>query len=482
MGLHAGDSLRLTPADLLAKAAVNNLDLEVQMLERQMSEDREIIAGEDMVPVFFVDTGFDSSDRRLNQREFLGAGQIREFREDRLNISTGVEGMMEAGTRYQLRTGTSRIKNSSNAAATAPFRPEYQSVTTLSVTQPLLQGRGREVTLAPQRVQRTETMAVTWENRGVFEQVAARILSASWENHFAWENIRVKEEALELAQTLLQENRRRVEEGMMADIDVTQAEVRVAEAREELIEARALYRQRQNMLWDLTHREPRLDRTPIEVVGLETALPEPVLERMDLVQTMRTRNPIYQSQLARAEGEDVRLLFAENLALPQLDLTGSLGYNGLEETFGESIRDYGDRDRPDWGLGLSLRMPLDRSVDQARVREARAGKRQALLQIRRTEMELYTVLENLLHDIEDARERVGLVNESVRLAEEALRGEQRRLDSGLTTTYNVLNQQRELSLVRTRALSAEVALQRTLIDVHLLQGILSEKMGFTFTP
>ena len=72
-----------------------------------------------------------------------------------------------------------------------------------------------------------------------------------------------------------------------------------------------------------------------------------------------------------------------------------------------------------------------------------------------------------------------LIKDSVRLASEALVAEQRRLDKGMTTNYEVLNQQRELSFSQTEGLAAEVEVQKAWIQLLLfLQGKLSEEMGF----
>ena len=474
--------LELTPRDLLFRAFTKNLDLQVQLLEVDISRDREIIAGEDLVPQFTVRLSRDSSQSALNQREFFGAGGIRIFEEDAWSAGAGVSALMPYGTLVELETNSTRLKNSTNRRPDSPFFPEVQSSARVVLTQPLLRGRGSDFVLAPLRLQESTTRATEWDTRASFEQIAAQLLLTAWENQFALDNIRVKEEAVELAQTLARENRRRVEEGMMADIDVTQAEVRVAEAREELIRARSLYRERQDVLWNLTSDEGDLDRIPIRVVGLEEALPELETERVNLLRTMLERNPIYRGALAQAEAENIRVAFAENLQLPQIDLRASLGYNGLDDGWAGSISDFGDRSGPDWSLGLTATLPLDRRVDRARLREAQRGKRQTLLSIKRTERDLYVTLDQVLLNLRDAEERMELVRESVRLAEEALRAEERRLESGLTTTFNVLNQQRELSQAQSRALAAEVDWQRSKLDLRLMQGNLSESLGFAFNP
>jgi outer membrane protein TolC len=69
----------------------------------------------------------------------------------------------------------------------------------------------------------------------------------------------------------------------------------------------------------------------------------------------------------------------------------------------------------------------------------------------------------------------------VRLAEEVLQAEERRLAHGLTTSYNVLNQQRDLSFARTRALATEVELFRAVTQLYVVMGTLSQALNFDVT-
>lgn len=100
---------------------------------------------------------------------------------------------------------------------------------------------------------------------------------------------------------------------------------------------------------------------------------------------------------------------------------------------------------------------------------------------KQTEVQLLILLDNSMNEVEAARERISFARDSVRLAEEALLAEERRLASGLTTSYNVLNQQRDLSFAKTRALASEVELFRSIAQLYVVTGSLSEKLNFDVT-
>ena len=131
------------------------------------------------------------------------------------------------------------------------------------------------------------------------------------------------------------------------------------------------------------------------------------------------------------------MVFAENQLLPQLDLELSFGYNGLGGDFSDSFSDFGRDKDPDWSVGLLFSVPLNRDAERARLREARRTKEQALITAKQTETQLLVLVDNSLGEIESARERIEIVQESVELARDALRAEERRLASGLTTKLTV---------------------------------------------
>src|SRR5690606_38079804 len=116
------------------------------------------------------------------------------------------------------------------------------------------------------------------------------------------------------------------------------------------------------------------------------------------------------------------------------------GYNGLNDSFRESYANYGVDKDPDWSVGLVFSVPLSRRAEKAQLRTSRRSQEQALLAAKQAEIQLLVLLDNSVSEVESARERIGFANETVRLEEEAFHAEGRRLNSGLTTSFNVATQ------------------------------------------
>jgi len=264
----------------------------------------------------------------------------------------------------------------------------------------------------------------------------------------------------------------------MSPIDVTQAEARRAEAMEEVVSARVFLKERTNRLLSLTQREFKSSEA-VEITGsVDELIPNVELENVKLARRALTENASFLAIRKQAEAEDIRLDYAKDQALPQLDLEASLGLNGLGEGFEDSFGDYGSENRgPDWSVGVTFSVPLDRKAERAQVRISKRAKAQAIMEVKQAEIDLLVELENAIEGYEASLERTGFVKEAVRLAEEGLRSEQSRLASGVTTSYNVLNQQRDLSFARTRALAVDVESFSALVQLYLILGSLSDTLN-----
>ncbi|MFQ3270675.1 MAG: outer membrane protein TolC, partial [Lentimonas sp.] len=464
----------------------HNFSVQIGRMEVENSEDRVDIALGAFAARATTSARYSKSESAQNRQEQAATNTAESIYEEEVaSLEMSLEDRYAYGTSVALTTSTNRIENSSNDRANvfggSTFRPEYQSRSQLRVVQPLLKNRGVEVNLAATNLARSEVLGASYQLRSEFEKMIAQVLIAYAETEFGIANLRVKKDAVELADGLIVENRRRVEEGMMSPIDITQAQARRAEAQEEVVGARTFLAERRNRLLELTGSNYTFGqevRIGSSVAGL---LEVPAEERLDLAREMLEMNPIYRAAMNRVGEEGIRVTYAENQLLPQLDLEATIGYNGLEDSFVNSYGNYGDRDSPDWSVGLVLSMPLDRTADRAQVSVAKRVQRQALMTAKQTEIQLLVLLDNSVREVEAGRERIGIVKESVRLAEEVLQAEERRLAHGLTTSYNVLNQQRDLSFARTRALATEVELFRAVTQLYVVMGTLSQALNFDVT-
>jgi len=481
------------PINWVLRGLENNFGLQIEQTDLLNSEDRVEVTLGQFVTRFVTQTRYSRSERRQNRTDYLATNQVANiFDEELLEMRVGFERVFSTGTRASISNVAQQRENPTtrraaqidlstiaDPTAIGPlFSPEYQTTTVLNVTQPLLQGRGKRGTLAENRLAELGVEEAQLRVRAAAERLVGQILVTYGEVVFARENLKVKKDAVKLAEDLVNENRRRVEEGMMSPIDVTQAEARRAEAMEEVVSARVFLKERTNRLLSLTQREFKSSEA-VEITGsVDELIPNVELENVKLARRALTENASFLAIRKQAEAEDIRLDYAKDQALPQLDLEASLGLNGLGEGFEDSFGDYGSENRgPDWSVGVTFSVPLDRKAERAQVRISKRAKAQAIMEVKQAEIDLLVELENAIEGYEASLERTGFVKEAVRLAEEGLRSEQSRLASGVTTSYNVLNQQRDLSFARTRALAVDVESFSALVQLYLILGSLSDTLN-----
>jgi outer membrane protein TolC len=466
-----------TLQDLLLQALQANLEIQARRMEPQIADDRITGALGSFDPYFSFGALYEESERALNQKDFLSTGQIsRIYQENNERFQASFGGRLSTGTMYEVLVDNARLDNTYNRQAISLYGPEFQSNMVLRLTQPLLRDFGSKANLAEVRLARNARNVSESEFRASVLRVIGQTMSAYFEAVFAQENIRVKDQAIALAENLRRENARRADEGKMASIDVIQAQARVSEAKEERLLAQNLLTQRRNTLKELTKAEFDFD-SPVMIFATENMqLPLPDLDRDTILSTVFVKNPSYLAAVESAKAEDIRLAYAKNQRWPRVDLKATYGYNGLGYDTSDSFDDFSDRTQPDWSVGVAVTIPIANRTARGRFGEAQKRQIQAALNVKRAEVTILSAVDTAMRDIDAARERVALVKDTVNLAKSALDAEVRRLDSGLTTSYNVLSLQKELSQARSRELATIVDLNKAITTLLLLEGTLAEKM------
>lgn len=469
----------LTLHDLIVDAINNNLEIKAKRLDPVIQSNRLLSARGAFDPSWVLGYNFSDSERAQNQREsmmFAGLpGGLPIFKERSLHLESGIAGKVTTGAQYQLLTSTDRLKNTVNSTL-GRFFPEYQSNTTLTLVQPLLKDFGSNANLAEIRLQTSARKASRYEMESTVLKVLRDVSSAYFEMVFAQENIRVKQEAVNVAKKLVEENTRRYEEGRMAPIDVTQAKGRVAEALEELLLANNFLAQRRNTLQELTRERFDPSETRFTVDPAFMLQKAPAVNRAEARATMFRKNPSFLASLEVAKGEEYRIIDARNQTKPRVDLKASVGMNGLRGDFYDSYANYQNRTQPSWGAGLMVNIPIGNHLARGRLAESLNRKSQAGLNVQKTELTLDSAFDSALRDIANATERVKLVGDSVRLARAAAEAETLRLASGKTTSYNVSQTLRDLSQAASRELASFVDLNKALIQFEFIVGTLPEHL------
>jgi outer membrane protein len=384
-------------------------------------------------------------------------------------LGPGLTGYLPTGLRYQLNGFVARSEFD------PPGLEQFRSGTGINLRQPLLRDFWTDAPRTQIALNRKNVEFSEWAFRRQVMQTLTAVEQAYYNLIFARESVKVQEMALELAERLLLENRRRVEVGQMAPLEVQQAESQMAANEALLIETRRSAEAQHNLLKNLvTDNYTDLHRVQLDPV--ERLIPLPA--DFDLAESWRraiAMRPDLQQLRIDLERQNIRLRFQRNQIFPALDLVGSYGYNGLNTSYGSALDDLARRENPRYSYGVILSVPLGNREARNRLRASQAEKQQRLLQYKQLEQNILVEVDDAVRLAQSAFQRVQATRKAREFAETALEAEQRRLEAGKSTSFFVLQFQRELTSARFEEIRALAEYNNALAQLAFREGTTLER-------
>lgn len=289
---------------------------------------------------------------------------------------------------------------------------------------------------------------------------------------YAEESVKVQEKALELAERSVAENRRRVEVGALAPLDEKQAEAEAAARRADLLDAQATRDNQQRAMKGLLS-DNYDDWKEAHIVPTESLSAAP--QNFDLQESWRrgmTTRPDLLATRIGLENLERQLKYQRNQLFPQLDLVGDIGYTGSDNEYRGALRQVRRTDNPYYSYGAQLTIPLGNVGARNSLKSLKVTKEQADLGLKQKEQDVLIQIENSISTARTSLERVDATRQARLYAEEALKAEQMKLEKGKSTSFIVLQLQRDL----TSARSGEI---RALADYNIALATLAANEGST---
>ena len=286
------------------------------------------------------------------------------------------------------------------------------------------------------------------------------------------ENVKVQEKATQLAEQLYKENRKRVEVGVMAPLDEKQAESQAASARANLLSAQRAVEMSQNVLKTLiTDNYGELHDVDL-VAGENLTAPRQYFNVKESWMLGLTERPDLLQAKLDLERAGVELKYLKNQVYPQLDAFGTYGRSGTSTDYGGVLNNISGGDLPFWVVGGQLTIPLSNVQARNRYKAGKVTVEQAVLSLKRMEQIIMVQIDDGIKSAQAAFERVDATRQARLYAEAALDAEQKKLESGKSTSFFVLQLQRDL----TSARSEEI---RALTDFNKALATLAQREGST---
>jgi outer membrane protein len=340
----------------------------------------------------------------------------------------------------------------------------------ISVRQPVLRGFGLDGTHTRVRIAR-ESAEASWQGfRARVMDTVQSTIAAYQSLYFAQENLRIAERNRDLAVQLLKDNRKRVETGAMAPLDIVQAESEAALREVSVISARALLKQAQNGLKQLVWDNPE----SVLDLNLKILPPEePSYFDPDLARDYQLAVENLPEYISTESGLRIRqwqVREARRNALPQLDLTGSYGHVGIRDELNDSLSDAFGNGEKSYSVGAVLSIPFPNRSRSAERTQAYLRRNQAKMELTQLEQSIRIELDNASTQLTADWERIQAARKARELSEKSLKAEEKKLQAGTSTTFVVLRLQGDLAIAEIRETNALADYSVSLARYHRARG------------
>ena len=374
----------------------------------------------------------------------------------------------------------------------AEINPSGSGSFTLNITQNLLQGFGRAVNERNIKIARNNREISDLVFRAQVITTVSAIINLYWDLVSFNEDVKVKQQALTLNEKLLSDNKKQVEIGTLAPIEIVRAEAEVARAQQDLTVAETRVLLQETILKNALSRtgvaSPSISEARIICTDRMSAPgTEAIQPLQDLVaDALQSRPELVQGRI-QLQNSHIGLKGSRSQLLPVLNGFVSLANNGLAGDpnvyppppdytralpdpffvggFGSVLRQMFARNFPDYAAGIQLNIPLrnrqaraDMTTDQLQIRQQEIG-------LRRLENQIRVEVQNALIGVQQARVAYQAALKSRVLQEQTLDAEQKKLALGASTIFNVILVQRDLAQAQSSEVNTLSAYSKAKVEL-----------------
>jgi outer membrane protein TolC len=386
------------------------------------------------------------------------------------------------------------------------YSPQFNSNFKATLNQHLLQGAGIWVNkrFVYQAYNNRRITDSTFRQQLLY--TVNQVEDIYWGLVNAYEDVQAKERALEQSSKLASDNRKQLEIGTLAPLDVVNADSTVATDKQNLISSQSALNYQQQIMKQAIARnlnDPALVAAaiiPTDRVSIEE-IPEEKQSVDELVQKAFTNSPVLEQATLTLKNDEISLRGAKNGLLPTVDVYGYLAGNGISGKqnpncalspfgcsttlqtggYGTAVNNAFNNTSPDKGVGFNVTIPI-------RNRTAQALQAQALIEYRQAELkleQLYTQIRisvvNAQFALTNDRAQVKAAMAARDFNQQSLDAEVKKLHLGASTTANVLQQQRNLSQAENALLQAKATYAKDRAGLYQTLASTLEHYGINLT-
>jgi outer membrane protein len=504
----------LTLRDALSMALANNKDIEVARENVRIAEFDLLGAHGAYDPRFSMSSFYERIENPISS--FLSGGQNGSTIQSDYAGSVRLEGQSpKLGGSYRLDFSSIRLTTNNEFVA---LNPQYPTSMSFTYTQPLWRGlkidnSRRQIEIARKNLSLTDAQ---FRQRAI--DTITNVQRAYWDLVFALRSLQVQRDAVTVAQTQLTHNKRLVQEGQLAPIDIVAAEAQISTYEQGVFSALEEVSRSENYLKHLIAENQSSPMWMESIVPSDPVdLQVPSVSLPDALQTAKENRPELQQANVVKEINEIDERFFKNQTKPAVDLVGTYGINGLAgavstagvnpftasslqvrqrvdelsaiagldplpivppQTFspdllggyGQSLQNLLANRYSNFRVGVQISLPLRNRTAEAQLGRSLVEGERIATQREQLEQAIQVDVRNALQSMRSAEARLRAAVATREANEQQFASEQRKLDAGQSTTFLVLERQTALTNARGLELKAQTDLNKAIADLQRATG------------
>jgi HAE1 family hydrophobic/amphiphilic exporter-1 len=504
----------LSLREAISMALENNKDIEVARENVRIAE-FDLLGSQGVYdPRLTTGAFYERAENPISS--FLSGGQNGSIVESEYTGSVRLEGQTPLfGGNYRLDLSSARFTTNNQFSA---LNPQFPTALQFSYTQPLWRGlridnSRRQIEIARKNLSLTDAQ---FRQRAI--DTITNVQRAYWDLVFALRSLQVQRDAVAVARTQLDHNKRLVEEGQLAPIDIVAAEAQISTYEQGVFSALEEVSSAENNLKNLIAENKQAALWTESIVPVDSVdLAVPQIALTDALQmAMENRPELQQANVVR-EINQIDQKYFKDQTRPAIDLVGDYGINGLAGSistsgvnpftasnllvrqrvdelsalagleplpivppqtisrdliggFGQSVENLLGNRFNNFRVGVQISLPLRNRTAEAQLGRSLVEGERITTQREQLEQSIQVEVRNALQAMRSAEARLRAAVATREANEQQLASEQRKLDAGQSTTFLVLERQTALTTARGQELKAQTDLNKAIADLQRATG------------
>jgi outer membrane protein len=391
------------------------------------------------------------------------------------------------------RTTSNALFNTLSPGLTSSFR--------FTLRQHLWQGFGLDPNLRWIRIARNNREIMDVAFRLQVMTTVSQIENIYWDLVNAYENVKVQQRALELADKTLSDTQKQVDIGTLAPITIVQSKSSVATAKQNLILAQTNLQLQQLLMKNAVTRN-----TADSILAVAPVIPTDTLQIgeafevrpvEDLIQqALQIRPEIIQSRI-NLTNKKVGTKAIKSLLRPTVDLYAFYGASGLSGQqnplcpigdiectstippggWGSAFQDLFNSSGPDKGVGVNIQVPIRNRQVQADQVRSELEYRQSEVAVQQQENTIVLQVRQAQFSLQQNYAALQAAVAARDYASQNLDAEQKKYSLGASTSTLVLQASSALTQAESNVLAAATNYEKSRVQLDLSTGETLTRLG-----